>query len=197
MAGEHQWVHAHPKVGADVREMGRGALATHVGGMQRRRLRSSGGNGDTAAVETGKWAREGRREARNMTALPAWKEEGLSSGDAARPSSAMAAMAARVREQQRGEGARERVSPVVHIGLARVEKQRGDRREARARGKGEGVRRPCKKTTSAKRQTRGERRGGQGGSRFGPSMGRISEWAKNEVFSPRPALHFLLRHSTD
>ena len=125
-------------------------------------------------------------------ALMAWKEEGLSSGDAVTPSSAMVA---RVREQQRGEGARERVSPVVHIGLARVEKQRGDRREARARGKGEGARRPCKKTTSAKRQTRGERRGGQGGSRFGPSMGRISEWAKNKVFSPRPALHFLLRHS--
>ena len=87
------------------------------------------------------------------------------------------------------------MSPVVHIGLARVEKQRGDHREARARGKGEGARRPCKKTTSAKRQTRGERRSGQGGSRFGLSMGRISEWAKNEVFSPRPALHFLLRHS--
>ena len=136
-----------------------------------------------------------RRGERKVMALTAWKEEGLSSGDAARPSSALAAMAARVREQQRGEGARERVSPVVHIGLARVEKQRGDRREARARGKGEGARRPCKKTTSAKRQTRGERRGGQGGSRFGPSMGRISEWAKNEVFSPRPALHFLLRHS--
>ena len=128
-------------------------------------------------------------------ALLAWKEDGPSSGDAARPSSAMAAMAAHVREQQRGEGARERVSPVVHIGLACVEKQRGDRREARASGKGEGARRPCKKTTSAKRQTRGERRGGQGGSRFGPSTGRISEWAKNEVFSPRLALHFLLRHS--
>ena len=133
--------------------------------------------------------REGWRGERNMMALSAWKEEGLSSGDAARPSSAMAAMVARVREQQRGEGARETVSPVVHIGLARMEKQRGE-----ARGKGEGTRRPCNKTTSAKRQTRGERRGGQDGSRFGPSMGRISEWAKNEVFSPRPALHFLLRH---
>ena len=138
---------------------------------------------------------EGWRGERNMMALSAWKEEGLSSGDEARPTLAMAAMAARVREQQRGEGARERVSPVVHIGLVRVEKQRGDRREARAHGKGEGARHPCKKTTSAKRQTRGEHRGGQGGSRFGPSMGRISEWAKNEVFSPRPALHFLLRHS--
>ena len=113
----------------------------------------------------------------NMMALSAWKEEGLSSGDAARPSSAMVAMAARVREQQRGEGARERVSPVVHIGLARVEKQRGDRREARAHGKGEGAWHPCKKTTSAKRQTRGERRGGQGGSRFGPSWVRIGHWA--------------------
>ena len=112
--------------------------------------------------------REGWRGERNMMALSAWKEEGLSSGDAARPSSAMAA---RVREQQRGEGAREIVSPVVHNVLARMEKQRGDRREARARGKGEGARRPCKKTTSAKRQTRGERRGGQGGSRFGPSTG--------------------------
>ena len=42
MVGVHQWVHAHPKVVADVRETGRGALATHAGGMQRRRLRSSG-----------------------------------------------------------------------------------------------------------------------------------------------------------
>ena len=91
--------------------------------------------------------REGWRGERNMMALSVWKEEGPSSGDAVRPSSAMAAMAARVREQQRGEGARERVSPVVHNGLARTEKQRSDRREARARGKGEGARRPCKKTT--------------------------------------------------
>jgi len=35
MVGVHQWVHAHPKVVADVRETGRGALATHAGGMQR------------------------------------------------------------------------------------------------------------------------------------------------------------------
>jgi len=54
--------------------------------------------------------REGWRGERNMMALSVWKEEGPSSGDAVRPSSAMAAMAARVREQQRGEGARERVT---------------------------------------------------------------------------------------
>ena len=87
--------------------MGRGALATHVGGMQRRRLRSSGGDGDTAAVETGKWAREGRREARNMTALSAWKEEGLSSGD--------------VSGSARKEAAR-RVGGKHGAALARVEK---------------------------------------------------------------------------
>ena len=98
--------------------MGRGALATHVGGMQRRRLRSSGGDGDTAAVETGKWAREGRREARNMTALSAWKEEGLSSGDAARPSSAMALGAS---GSARKEAAR-RVGGKHGAALARVEK---------------------------------------------------------------------------
>ena len=87
-----------------------------------------------------------RRGERKVMALTAWKEEGLSSGHVERPSSAMAAMAARVREQQRGEGARERVSPVIHNGLARVEKQQDDRRVARAHGKGEGARRPCKKT---------------------------------------------------
>ena len=104
--------------------------------------------GDTNAAGSGMadgGVREGRRGERNMMALMAWKEEGLSSGDAARPSSAMTAMAARVREQQRGEGARERVSPVVHIGLARVEKQRGDRRKARARDKGEGARTAARK----------------------------------------------------
>ena len=81
--------------------------------------------GDTNAAGSGMadgGVREGWRGERNMMALSAWKEEGPSSGDAARPSSAMADMAARVREQQRGEGARERVSPVIHIGLARVEK---------------------------------------------------------------------------
>ena len=54
--------------------------------------------------------REGWRGERNMMALSDWKEEGPRSGDVARLSSAMAAMAARVREQQRGEGARERVT---------------------------------------------------------------------------------------
>jgi hypothetical protein len=62
-----------------------------------------------------------------------------------------------IREQQRGEGARDRVSPIIHNSLGRVEKRRGGRREARARGKGEGARRSCKKTTSAKCRTRGER----------------------------------------
>ena len=122
MSGEHQWVHAHPKAAADVRETGRGALATHAGGMQRRRLRSSGGDGDTAAVETGKWAREGRREARNMTALSAWKEEGLSSGDAARPSSAMAAMALGVSGSARKEAVRLVGGGKHGAALARVEK---------------------------------------------------------------------------
>ena len=101
--------------------MGRGALATHADSMQRRRLRSSGGDGDTAAVETGKWAWEGRREARNMTALPAWKEEGLSSGDAARPSSAMAAMALGASGSARKEAAR-RVGVKHGAALTRVEK---------------------------------------------------------------------------
>jgi hypothetical protein len=110
-------------------------------------------------------------------------------------SSATSAMAVRAREHQRGEGARDRVSPVVHISLGHVEKRRGGHSEARARDKGEGARRSCKKTTSTKCRTRGERHGGQGGSRFGPSTDRISEWAKNEVFSSRPALQFLLRHS--
>ena len=32
------------------------------------------------------------------------------------------------------------------------------------------------------------------GSQFGPLTGRIRYWAKNEVCSPRPALHFPLRY---
>ena len=80
-----------------------------------------GGDGTTAAVETGKWAREGRREARNMTALSAWKEEGLSSGDAARPSLAMAAMALGASGSARKEAAR-RVGGKHGAALARVEK---------------------------------------------------------------------------
>ena len=69
--------------------------------------------GDTSAAGHGMadgGVQEGWRGERNMMALSAWKEEGLSSGDEARPTLAMAAMAARVREQQRGEGARERVT---------------------------------------------------------------------------------------
>jgi hypothetical protein len=57
-------------------------------------------------ADGGVW--EGRRGERNVMALMAWKEEGLSSGDAARPSSAMAAMAGRALERlpsevERGE----------------------------------------------------------------------------------------------
>ena len=82
----------------------RRGLATHVDGL---------GDGGSSAAGRGMangGVREGWRGERNMMALSVWKEEGPSSGDAVRPSSAMAAMAARVREQQRGEGARERVT---------------------------------------------------------------------------------------
>ena len=37
---------------------------------------------------------------------------------------------------------------------------------------------------------------GDVGSRFGPLLGRIRPWAKNEVCSPRTALHFSLRDSS-
>jgi hypothetical protein len=37
--------------------------------------------------------------------------------------------------------------------------------------------RACTVTTSAKHRTRGEHHGGQGGSRFEPATGRISQWA--------------------
>jgi len=54
-------------------------------------------------------------------ALTAWKEEGLSSGDAARPSSAMAAMALGASGSARKEAAR-RVGGKHGAALARVEK---------------------------------------------------------------------------
>jgi len=42
MVGKHQEVHSHPKVATDGRETDRASLATHGGGMQRWRWRSSG-----------------------------------------------------------------------------------------------------------------------------------------------------------
>ena len=54
----------------------------------------------------------------------------------------------------------------------------------------------CFAATQAKRRARGERRCGQGGHRIGPDLDRFRPRAQNEVCSPRPALHFSLRHSS-
>ena len=62
-----------------------------------------------------------RRGERKVMALTAWKEEGLSSGDTASPSSAMAAMALGASGSARKEAAR-RVGGKHGAALARVEK---------------------------------------------------------------------------
>jgi hypothetical protein len=121
--------------------------------------------------------REGWRGKRKMMAWSAWIEEGLSSGDTARPSSAMVAMAAAAQERGR-ERAKARASVEVSEERLRAAQvlqiELGMGRGAEAHGRGGGARRPCMVTTSTFGQTRGARQRRQGGTRFGLAMGQIS-----------------------
>jgi hypothetical protein len=127
VVGEHREARAHSLGYPARREAVCGGATTAAGGGD--------GSGAPATVGAKKEAQEGQSGEGKVMARSAWTKEGLNSGDAARPSSAMAAMATAVVPDRAGLGKRARGMNGGKVEmLARSTRLRTERRSGHGSG---------------------------------------------------------------